>query len=206
MMLSDFPTEKLRVTIPGFHDTPARFDALERAAEADAAGRVASVGEELACLRAYRAELCRISELLEAGKLPLRVTHNDTKTNNVMMDSVTGEALCVIDLDTVMPGTLLWDFGDAIRFGASNAAEDEPDRSKISLNMDYFTAFTEGFLEGLDGHITPLEMELLPLSVAVMTGELAVRFLTDYLNGDTYFKINYPEHNLVRTRAQLTLL
>ena len=205
-MLADFPAEKLRVTIPGFHDTPARFDALERAAKEDAARRASSVEEELAYLRAHREELCRISELLDAGKLPLRVTHNDTKTNNVMMDAQTGEALCVIDLDTVMPGTMLWDFGDAIRFGASTAPEDESDITKISLNMDYFIAFVKGFLEGLDGRVTPLELKLLPLSVAVMTGELAVRFLTDYLNGDTYFKINYPEHNLVRTRAQLALL
>ena len=205
-MLADFSAEKLHITIPGFHDTPARFEALERAAKEDAVGRASSAGEELAYLVAHRNELCRISELLDEGKLPLRVTHNDTKTNNVMMDSKTGEALCVIDLDTVMPGTMLWDFGDAIRFGASTAPEDEPDVSKISLNMDYFTAFMEGFLEGLSGRVTPLELELLPLSVAVMTGELAARFLTDYFNGDVYFKINYPEHNLVRTRAQLTLL
>ena len=205
-MLADFPADQLHVTIPGFHDTCARFDALERAAAEDAAGRAAEAAPELDYLRAHREELCRISTLLDAGGLPLRVTHNDTKINNVMMDMRTGEALCVIDLDTVMPGTLLWDFGDAIRFGASTAPEDEPDVSKIALNMEYFAAFTEGFLAGVGKNIEPAEVELLPLSVAVMTGELAARFLTDYLNGDTYFKTGYPQHNMVRTRAQIALL
>ena len=205
-MLADYPVSELYVTIPGFHDTRARFDMFETSVRADMAKRAESAEEEIAFLRSRRARLCEIMDALDAGEIPLRVTHNDTKINNVMLDDNTGEALCVIDLDTIMPGTLLWDFGDAIRFGASTAAEDEPDTSKIGLDMNLFRAFAEGFLSEVGHSITPREAELLPCSVEVMTGELAMRFLTDYLDGDTYFKVKDAEHNLVRARAQIALL
>lgn len=147
--------------------------------------------------------VCRI----ESGTLPLRVTHNDTKINNVMTDNETGKALCVIDLDTVMPGSVLYDFGDAIRFGASTAAEDEPDTSRISVDMNLFRLFTAGFLSEVNvGFLTKEEILLLPLGVKVLTCELAMRFLTDYIDGDLYFKVKDPEHNLVRAHAQMALL
>ena len=205
-MLADYPAEKLHETIPGFHNTRARFDVLEASAAKNAAGRIDAAAAELEFLRANRALLCEIVDGLDGGSIPLRVTHNDTKINNVMLDAVTGEALCVIDLDTIMPGTLLWDFGDAIRFGASTAVEDEPDTSKIDLDMNLFRAFAEGFLAEMGESITQREAELLPRGVENMAGELAARFLTDYLDGDVYFKTAYPEHNLVRARAQIALL
>ena len=144
--------------------------------------------------------------MLKKGELPLRVTHNDTKLNNVLLDAETRQPLCVIDLDTVMPGSSLYDFGDAIRFCASTAAEDEPDTSKISLDMRAFRLFTEGFLSETNGFLTEEELRNLPLGVLVITCELAMRFLTDYMDGDIYFKVRSPEHNLVRTRAQMALL
>ena len=205
-MLADYPVSELYVTIPGFHDTRARFEVFEASVARDAAGRAATVAKEIDYLTSRRQKLCSIMDALDAGEIPLRVTHNDTKINNVMLDLATGEALCVIDLDTIMPGTLLWDFGDAIRFGASTAAEDEPNTAKIDLDMNLFRAFAEGFLSEMGESITAREAEMLPRSVEVMTGELAIRFLTDYLDGDTYFKTSYPEHNLVRTRAQIALL
>ena len=205
-MLSDYPADELYETIPGFHNTRARYDVFEASVAADAAGRAASVAEEIEFLRSRRGTLCSIMDALDAKEIPLRVTHNDTKINNVMLDLVTGEAMCVIDLDTIMPGTLLWDFGDSIRFGASTAPEDEPDVSKIDLDMNLFRAYAEGFLAEMGHSITAREIELLPRSVEVMTGELAVRFFTDYLDGDKYFKTKYADHNLVRTRAQIALL
>ena len=205
-MLADYPASELYVTIPGFHDTRARYDVFEASVRADAAKRADSAAEEIAFLRSRRARMCEIMDALDAGEIPLRVTHNDTKINNVMLDDATDEALCVIDLDTIMPGTLLWDFGDAIRFGASTAAEDEPDTSKIDLDMNLFRAFAEGFLLEMGDSITPREAEMLACGAEVMTGELAVRFLTDYLDGDKYFKVKDAEHNLVRARAQIALL
>ena len=148
----------------------------------------------------------RIVDLIGAGRLPLRVTHNDTKLNNVLLDNDTGKALCVIDLDTVMPGSALYDYGDAIRYGANRAAEDEPELSRIGLDMELFKAFTDGFVSETAGTLTEEELQFLPLGVEVLTCELAMRFLTDYLNGDEYFKIKYPDHNLVRARAQMQLL
>ena len=143
---------------------------------------------------------------LGSAELPLRVTHNDTKLNNVLMDNQTGKALCVIDLDTVMPGSSLYDYGDAIRYGACTSAEDEPDVSRVGFDMTLFEAFTRGFVEATGNALTPTEIRMLPTGALVLTLELVVRFLTDYLNGDVYFKIGYPEHNIVRTRAQMKLL
>ncbi len=203
--LADFPAEKLTETIPGFHDTRKRYQAFLMAIEADSAGRAGEIPEELAFFHERQALMSAIVERL-GEELPLRVTHNDTKLNNVLIDNETGKAMCVIDLDTVMPGSALYDYGDAVRYGASTAAEDEPDITKIGFDMELFRAFTEGFVSATAGGLTPAEIRALPLGIAVITCELAMRFLTDYLNGDTYFKIAYPTHNLVRARAQMQLL
>ena len=205
-LLIDYPADQLFESIPNFHNTYKRFFQLMRAIDEDKAGRAREVKEEIEFFFDHRKMLCSIVELIENGVLPLRVTHNDTKSNNVMLDRATGKAICVIDLDTVMPGSVLYDYGDAIRFGANTAAEDEPDISKISLDLDKARAFTEGFMAETNGFLTEAELRRLPLGIKVLTGELAMRFLTDYLDGDLYFKIDYPEHNLVRTRAQIALL
>ena len=145
-------------------------------------------------------------DAIKAGKMPLRVTHNDTKLNNVLIDPATNKRVCVIDLDTVMPGSILYDFGDAIRFGACTAPEDEPDISKISLDLGLFETFTRGFISGLGGALTDAEYDLLAEGALLMTYELCLRFLGDYLNGDTYFRIVSEKHNLIRARAQIALL
>ena len=150
--------------------------------------------------------MSQIVTLLDNGTLPLRVTHNDTKSNNVMVDEETGKSICVIDLDTVMPGSSLYDYGDAVRFGASTAAEDEPDTMRIALDLDKTRAFTKGFLEETNGILSQAELRRLPLGIKVITCELAMRFLTDYIDGDVYFRVNSPQHNLIRARAQMALL
>lgn len=205
-LLIDYPADHLFESIPNFHNTYKRFFQLMRSIDEDRAGRVKDVKEEIEFFFDRRKMLWSIVELIEGGVLPLRVTHNDTKSNNVMLDRATGKAICVIDLDTVMPGSVLYDYGDAIRFGANTAAEDEKDTSKISLDLSKARAFTEGFMAETNGFLTKDELRRLPLGIKVLTGELAMRFLTDYLDGDPYFKIDYPEHNLVRTRAQMALL
>ncbi len=204
-MLDTYPAETLYETILNFHHTAARYDTFERSVAEDAAGRAASVEKEIEALRRYAPYASLIVDGLADGTLPIRVTHNDTKLNNVLFDEQTGKCLCVIDLDTVMPGSLLCDFGDAIRFAANNTAEDDPDLSKVFLRLDLFEEYVSGFFAGLKGAITEREIALLPESVLVLTYELALRFMTDYLDGDKYFKLKYPEHNLVRTRAQLRL-
>lgn len=200
--LADYPADTLHETIPRFHDTPDRLKALQEAIAADAAGRAEKVQAEIAFAleRSSRAGM-----LVDAG-LPLRVTHNDTKLNNVLMNAADGKALCVVDLDTVMPGLCAYDFGDAIRFGANTAAEDEQDRSKIHFSLTMFRAYAEGYLGEAGGMLTPAEIESLPLGAWMMTYECGMRFLTDYLNGDTYFHTAYPQHNLVRARDQFALL
>ena len=203
--LSDFPADVLTETIPHFHDTPYRYETFLRSVEADRAGRAAEVAEEIAFINSRCDLMHGIVDRLASGELPLRVTHNDTKVNNVLIDNQTRRALCVIDLDTVMPGSSLYDYGDAIRFGACTADEDEKDISKIDFDMTLFEAFTRGFVE-MAGNLTRDELLLLPLGALVLTCELAMRFLTDYLDGDVYFKTRYPGHNLVRTRAQMQLL
>lgn len=204
--LSDFPAENLVETLPDFHNTTKRFYAFVAAVAADPAGRVAELENEIEYVFDHRRMSGEIVKMLANGTLPLRVTHNDTKLNNVLIDNDTDKAICVIDLDTVMPGCALYDFGDAIRFGASTATEDEPDTSKISLDMDKYRLFTEGFLSEVAGFLTEEEILHLPLGVKVITCELLMRFLTDYINGDVYFKVNSPVHNLVRTHAQMALL
>ena len=204
--LADFPANELSETIPRFHDTPNRYRALRAAIEKDAMGRAASCRKEIEFALARETDAAVMMNLLAAGELPLRVTHNDTKLNNVMLDAKTRKPLCVIDLDTVMPGLAANDFGDSIRFGANTGAEDEKDLTKISLSLARYEAFARGFLEACGRALTPKEIETLPWGAKLMTLECGVRFLTDYLEGDTYFRIHRPEHNLDRTRTQFALV
>ncbi|MBQ3156206.1 MAG: aminoglycoside phosphotransferase family protein [Clostridia bacterium] len=204
--LADFPAETLTETIPHFHDTPDRFRLFRAAIAEDRAGRLAGVQDEVSRFLAREGEAGALHALLRAGELPLRVTHNDTKLTNVMLDETTREPLCVIDLDTVMPGLAAHDYGDAIRFGASTAAEDETDLSKVALSMPLYEAFTAGFLEGCGDQLTAREIETLPLGAKLITLECGVRFLTDYLNGDVYFAVKHPAHNLDRARTQIRLV
>ena len=204
--LADFLANELSETIPRFHDTPNRYRALRAAIEKDALGRAASCREEIEFALTREADAAVMMNLLAAGELPLRVTHNDTKLNNVMLDAKTRKPLCVIDLDTVMPGLAANDFGDSIRFGANTGAEDEKDLTKISLSLARYEAFARGFLEACGKALTPKEIETLPWGAKLMTLECGVRFLTDYLEGDTYFRIHRPEHNLDRTRTQFALV
>lgn len=204
--LADFPAERLFESIPDFHHTARRFGAFLRAWEENRAGRAGQVEEEIGFLLERRDMMGEIVRLLEKKELPLRVTHNDTKSNNVLLDAKSGKALCVIDLDTVMPGSSLYDYGDGVRFAASTAKEDEKDTGLISLDMEKAGAFTQGFVMETAGILTEGELLRLPLGIKVMTCELAMRFLTDYLNGDLYFKVNASDHNLVRARAQMALL
>ena len=204
-MLSDFPADSLHETIPLFHNTPNRYRMFREAIEKDAVGRAETVQEEIEFLLAREHEAGAICDLLDSGELPLRVTHNDTKINNVLLDSKTKKALCVIDLDTVMPGSSLYDYGDSIRFGAATAAEDERDLEKVTMSLDLFRVYTAGYLKACKS-LTEKEIELLPMGAKMMTLEVAVRFLTDYLNGDVYFKIAYGEHNLVRAHTQMKLV
>lgn len=204
--LSDFPAEELAETIPDFHNTPKRYRDLLKAIDEDVCGRVADVADEIAFIRDRVDFFTVLYEANAAGKLPLRVTHNDTKINNVMLDAATRTALCVIDLDTIMPGFSVTDFGDSIRFGANTAAEDEKDLSKVSLDLKLFDAYTKGYLDGCGGKMSLDEIMLMPEGAKMMTIECGMRFLTDYLQGDTYFKTKYPEHNLVRCRTQLKLV
>ncbi len=205
-MLADFPAGNLVETIPGFHDTVSRYRAFKEAVAQDACGRVKKAQREIDFALSQESFASVFMDLLEKGALPLRVTHNDTKLNNVLFDKETRTALCVVDLDTVMPGLVMNDFGDAIRFGASTAAEDEPDLSRVQLDLELYAAFAQGFIEACGNNITKEEIELFPTGAKMMTLECGVRFLTDYLSGDTYFRTSYPEHNLVRCRTQFKLV
>ena len=204
-MLADYPADELHEVIVKFHDTKDRYRQFKEAVRADLAGRASRVQEEIRFVLDREKDAGVIVDALADGRIPLRVTHNDTKLNNVLLDDKTGEGVCVIDLDTVMPGSLLYDYGDALRFGGSSGAEDEPDVSKIYFDTEKFEAFTRGFMEELSS-MTDEEKKLLPFSVKLMTLECGLRFLADYLNGDTYFKTKYPEHNLVRCHTQFKLV
>ena len=204
-MLADYPAETLHETIVNFHNTKDRYRQFKEAVEKDAAGRAKDVQDEIKFVLDREADGSVVVDAIAEGRIPLRVTHNDTKLNNVLLDPVTGEGVCVIDLDTVMPGSLLYDYGDALRFGGSSGAEDEPDLSKIWFDVEKFEAFTRGFIEELPS-ITDEELKLLPFSIKLMTLECGLRFLADYLNGDVYFKTHCPEHNLVRCRTQFKLV
>lgn len=203
--LSDFDIHLLHETIPNFHNTRDRYAKLIEAIEEDAAGRVLSVREEIEWLLGVQDVACRLTDLQKEGKLPLRVTHNDTKINNVLFSQKNNSPIVVIDLDTVMPGLMGHDFGDAIRFAANYVEEDCPNWEKAGVDLDVFRSFAEGFLSMTADTLTPMEAQTLALSCFALTAELCVRFLDDYIRGDKYFKINYPEHNLVRTRCQIAL-
>ncbi len=204
-MLSDFPASKLHETIKDFHNTPLRVEKLKKVVEEDVCGRLESAKKEVEFALSYENEISKVTDGLADGSIPLRVTHNDTKINNVLIDPIFGKSVAVIDLDTVMPGSLLYDFGDGLRTGGALAAEDETDLSKVGISLELFAAFTEGFLNGIGDRITTKETELLPYSVFLLTYECGTRFLTDYLEGDVYFKIHKPNHNLERARAQFAM-
>ena len=204
-MLKDFPAETLCEVIPNFHNTADRYRIFHEVLAKDPMGRAKEVASEIRFVLDREEEAGTLVRLLQAGKLPLRVTHNDTKLNNVMLDAQTRTALCVIDLDTVMPGLSLYDFGDSIRFGAASAAEDEQDLSKMEMRLDLFEIYTKGFLSACPG-LTETEREMLPMGAKLMTLECGVRFLTDYLDGDHYFATHRPGHNLDRARTQFKLV
>lgn len=201
--LADFPAEKLTEVIPNFHNTPSRFADLCRAIEEDKAKRADGDGEEIAFFLAHEAFYRTVTDRMKDGRIPLAVTHNDTKINNILFDAENGEALAVIDLDTVMPGSRLYDFGDALRTGGSTAAEDEEDLSLVSFDEDKFRAFTEGYLSVMKDTLSADEIALLPESALLLTLECGMRFLTDDLNGDVYFRIHKDRHNLIRARNQI---
>lgn len=203
--LKDFPAETLCEVIPNFHNTADRYRLFRDALAADAHGRAKEVQAEIDFALAREEEAGTLVNMLAAGELPLRVTHNDTKLNNVMLDAATRKPLCVIDLDTVMPGLSLYDFGDSIRFGAATAAEDEKDLSKVEMDLSLYETYTKGFLSACPG-LTQTERDMLPMGAKLMTLECGVRFLTDYLNGDVYFKTHYAGQNLDRCRTQFKLV
>ena len=204
--LSDFDGSKLNITIPHFHDMNLRYRQLQDAIEADPVGRVAQVQEELDFLLSQKERGCRIWNDFESGRLPNRVTHNDTKMNNVLFDPETDEAVCVIDLDTIMPGTILFDTGDMIRTACNTAEEDEQDLSKVSFDSRMYDALVTGYLEKAESFLTPLEKDGIKESGRTITQIMAVRFLTDYIAGDVYYSIAYPEHNIVRAHTQIALM
>ncbi len=205
-MLADFPSEKLHETIPHFHDTGDRLRQFKEALAANKSGRAKDVQAEIDFVLAREADTTVVTDAIAAGLVPVRVTHNDTKLNNVMLDEKTGEGICVIDLDTVMPGSLLYDYGDSLRFGASTGSEDEQDLSKISFDLTYFEAYTDAFLAEVGPSMTRKEVELLPFGAKLMTLECGMRFLADHINGDTYFRIHRENHNLDRCRTQFKLV
>ncbi len=204
--LADYPAEKLHETIPNFHNTVSRMADLKRAIVEDRADRVKDVQNEIAFAMAHEGICSALMDGIADGRFKLGVTHNDTKLNNVLIDVRTGRGLCIIDLDTVMPGSLLFDFGDAIRFGASSALEDETDLDKVCVVPEMFEAFTDGFLSEVRPSLNADEIRAFPLAATVITFEIGIRFLTDYLNGDVYFRTAYPTHNLDRARNQFKLV
>ena len=205
-LLADLPGGRLHETIPDFHHTPSRFARFQQALAQDAHGRAAAAVPEIAFALARAHEVSVVVDALRDGTLPERVTHNDTKLNNVLLDDITQEGICVIDLDTVMPGSVLYDFGDLVRTSTSPAAEDETDLAKVRMQLPMFEALVKGYLESTRGFLTPKEKELLPFAGKLITFEIGLRFLTDWLEGDTYFKIKRPTHNLDRARTQFKLV
>jgi len=205
-LLRDFPADRLAETIPHFHDTPWRYHhEFAPAVQQDALGRAQHCREEIRFVQEREGKLSLITDAMADGSVPLRVTHNDTKLNNVLFDKATGKSLAVIDLDTVMPGSALYDFGDSVRYGAATAAEDETDCARVTVSLQYYEAYKRGFLREAGETLTEKEQALLPYACWLMTLECGMRFLTDYLCGDVYFKTDYPLHNLDRARNQLAL-
>lgn len=205
-LAATLPGKPLHETIPGFHNTKQRYQHLVEAIEADTENRAASVKQEIDWYMARQQEASTVVDMLDSGELPLRVTHNDTKLNNVMLDDVTGEGICVIDLDTTMPGSAIYDFGDMVRTATSPAAEDEKDTSKVTMRMHMFEALVKGYLASAGSFLTEKERSLLAFSGKLLTIECGTRFLTDYLKGDVYFKIHRDAHNVDRTRTQIALV
>ena len=204
-LISDMNPEDIKESIPDFHNTPKRYEALLASAKADVKGRAANCQAELELLAGWADRYSRITGMLESGELPTRITHNDTKINNVMLDSETDEAVCVIDLDTVMPGSVLYDFGDMVRTATCMASEDEEDLSKVRMEMPFFESLAEGYLDAAHNFLTTREVEYMPFAGWLITTEIGIRFLTDYLDGDLYFRTEKPEHNLIRARNQFKL-
>ena len=205
-MLRDYPARTLHETIPHFHDTESRFEQFLAALEADKMNRAEGVSPEIQFILRRKADCGVALRALREGKLPLRVTHNDTKLNNILIDRDTHEGICIIDLDTTMPGLAINDFGDSIRFGANHCLEDEQDLTKVNFDISLYEVFTRGFLEGARGSLTSAELEYLPWGARLMTLECGIRFLTDYLDGDHYFHVSHPRQNLDRARTQLKLV
>ncbi len=204
--LSGYPMETLHETIKDFHNTPKRVEALEKSVAADVKSRAASVRDDIQFALDRKEDAKILIDLYKEGLIPLRVTHNDTKLNNVLFDEETNKAICVIDLDTIMPGFSLYDFGDAIRFGGNTTKEDDPNLDNVNISIELFRSYTKGFLATCAKALTKTEVEYLAFSAKLMTYECGVRFLTDYLDGDVYFKTEYPDHNLVRARNQFKLV
>ena len=205
-LLEGFHTRILDETIPHFHDTPYRYKHFLNVVKVDSCDRVKNVKDEIDFIKSNRSIYPTIVKWIDDQVIPRRVTHNDTKPSNVLIDDTTGKALCLIDLDTVMRGSLLYDYGDALRIGCSTAPEDERDLSKVNIDLKMFESFTRGFLKAIKKTITPEEVRGLYLGFKIITCEIAMRFLDDYLDGDHYFKVSYPEHNLVRARCQIQMV
>jgi hypothetical protein len=205
-MLADLPSPPLHETIPDFHHTPKRFAAFREAVEADPLGRAAECREEIEYCMGLESRTGIVSDALASGEIPNRVTHNDTKINNVLFDEATGEGICVIDLDTVMPGSALYDFGDMVRTSAGHFEENEKDLSKVFVDLDRFECLVRGYLDAGRDFLTKREIDLLCFSGVLLTFECGIRFLGDYLKGDVYFKIHHPEENLDRARTQFELV
>ena len=205
-LLDGYPAETLHETIKNFHYTPARYENFLKAVEADVKGRRAECEEEIKFVNDRKADTHKLTDLIKDGVLPLRVTHNDTKLNNVLFDMKTDKGICVIDLDTIMPGLSLYDFGDSIRSGANKAAEDESDLSLVGIDLELFEVYVDGFLSETAESLNDAEIDNLAYGAKIMTFECGIRFLTDYLEGDVYFRTTHPEHNIVRARNQFKLV
>ena len=204
-LICDMNPEDIRESIPDFHNTPKRYADLLKSVEADVMGRAANCQAELELLKSWENRYSRIVDMMATGEIPTRITHNDTKINNVMLDEETDDAVCVIDLDTVMPGSVLYDFGDMVRTATCMAREDEEDLSKVKMEMPFFESLAEGYLDAAHGFLTQKEVEFMPFAGWLITAEIGIRFLTDYLDGDLYFRTSKPEHNLIRARNQFKL-
>lgn len=205
-MLRNFPAETLHETIANFHNTEDRYKKFEAALAEDKAGRAATVKNEIDFVQSRKVDCSVALDAQRSGKLPLRVTHNDTKLNNILFDRKSGEGICIIDLDTTMPGLSIYDFGDSIRFGANHSKEDEKDLSKVNFDISLYEIYVQGYITGAQGALTKCELEYLPWGARLMTLECGIRFLTDYLDGDHYFRTSYPEQNLDRCRTQFKLV
>ena len=205
-LLSDFEANTLHETIPNFHNTKKRYDAFLAAVQADGFNRAANVKDEIEFVKKRAEETNKIVSMIQNGEIPVRVTHNDTKFNNVMIDDITDDGICVVDLDTVMPGSSLYDFGDAIRSGTNPADEDEKDLTKVCMDLRLYEKYTQGYLDATRNVLNNKEIESLPLGAKLMTFECGIRFLTNYLSGDVYFKIHRDGHNLDRCRTQFKMV